>query len=823
SIRSFSVQAVSRNAVESTYKAPALGVNKTYDEALKIIAEDKLKRLNEVKNLKESLAQLMKDTPSDTRDSKIAQLKENIFKQEAYAEINDPEIQWRFKNGHIDMSKAVFRYLKSKQFQRETLPVIQQRITQMFVTPDLLPPFTPSLNVQLDFSGSASKEESGAPTNYFETGSYLLPRNTIKEPRVNVTSFHSEQKYYTIAMVDPDVPDVENQSFKQQLHWLISNVSLSATQPDLVKENADVLLPYLPPHPPMGTKYHRYTLLVAEQPNGGQEKIQIEKDQISRETTLQELCSQYNLSVKGLTFFRQVWDKDVSRIYKDILQQSEPVYGKLPKVDELLDETGQKKKKFIHLAHIQESRPRRLIVHKQNIHVNTLLMTHNDSALTTSNNTVISLHDDPSSLKEKDPVVLTNFQKICLKFEPLMLYVVSMAQFLDIVNGASMTVAMLPISRELNFEVQQQQWLISSYALSFGGLLLIAGRMGDLFGHRRVFLSGLFWFGIWSLVNGFSKSPVMLCISRAFQGMGAAAQIPTALALIAIKYPAGKARTRALSVFGAIGAMGAVTGLLLSGALTSTIGWQWIFFLSAIMSSILFVLGVFAIPSASGLHGDSPRIDVGGAFTVTGALGFILLACSAILFSFVTPTSTYWVLPFLAMIVNVFGLGLIMLPAQITALRDASDDDQGVVGAIYNVGLQIGAPFGLAILTVISGKLNGENPGPDRMHGYKYSLIGDAAFAILGFLLTLIFLPHVKPGVSPKVSSLEEGGVPGSEMDSVTEIEVVSADQGLPQKQGLNEITQKQEFNEIPQKQELKDAKEELLEEVHAKTDLSLK
>ncbi|KAF9169497.1 hypothetical protein BGX21_009138 [Mortierella sp. AD011] len=344
-----SALSVSRNAIEPTYKAPALGVNKTYDEALKIIAEDKLKRLNEVKNLKESLAQLMKDTPSDTRDSEISRLKENIFKQEAYAEINDPEIQWRFKNGHIDMSKAVFRYLKSKQFQRETLPVIQQRITQMFVTPDLLPSFTPSLNVQLDFSGSASKEGSEAPTNYFETGSYLLPRNTIKEPKVNVTSFHSEQKYYTIAMVDPDVPDVENQSFKQQLHWLITNVPLSATQPDLVKENADVLLPYLPPHPPMGTKYHRYTLLVAEQPNGGQEKIQIEKDQISRETTLQELCSQYNLSVKGLTFFRQVWDKDVSRIYKDILQQSEPVYGKLPKVDELLDETGQKKKKFIHL------------------------------------------------------------------------------------------------------------------------------------------------------------------------------------------------------------------------------------------------------------------------------------------------------------------------------------------------------------------------------------------------------------------------------------------------------------------------------------------
>ncbi|KAF9958110.1 hypothetical protein BGZ65_001662, partial [Modicella reniformis] len=377
-------------------------------------------------------------------------------------------------------------------------------------------------------------------------------------------------------------------------------------------------------------------------------------------------------------------------------------------------------------------------------------------------------------------------------------------------------------------------------------------------------------------------------------------QIPTALALIAIKYPAGKARTRALSVFGAIGGMGAVTGLLLSGALTSTIGWQWIFFLSSIMSAILFFLGLFAIPDTPGLHGSSPKIDIGGSVTATTgivcviyyissgvetgwasvktlpmlcigivlliafiliekrisypimpfhvwkhraftvsfiliftmqaafqgflyystlifqevmgyaimktslsylvhgltavvvysvlgkflprlplkpfiAIGFLLLACSALMFAFVTPTSNYWVLPFLSLIVNVFGLGMIMLPAQVTALRDAADVDQGVVGAIYNVGLQIGAPFGLAILTVISGKLNDETPGPARMHGYKYALIGDAVIALLGFVLTVIFLPHVKPFKATDHGSLEEGGIPVGVQDDIAA--------ALPQKQ----------------------------------------
>ncbi|KAG0098412.1 hypothetical protein BGZ93_000190 [Podila epicladia] len=517
------------------------------------------------------------------------------------------------------------------------------------------------------------------------------------------------------------------------------------------------------------------------------------------------------------------------------------------------------------------------------------------SVLSTANDTVVSLPHEGTDFTAKptpndiQPQELSKFQQFQLKCQPLMLYVVSMAQFLDIVSGASMTVAMLPIAKDLNFAIQDQQWLISAYALSFGGLLLIAGRMGDLFGHRRIFLAGLAWFCLWSTVNGFSRSPVMLCVSRALQGMGAAAQIPTALALIAIKYPVGEERTRALSIFGAIGAMGAVTGLLLSGALTSTIGWEWIFFICAIFSFILLVVGIFALPDAPGMHGVNPKVDIGGSITATGGIvcviyyisagvetgwaspktlpvlfvglvllaaffmiekrisypimpfhiwrhkafsasfaiifvmqasfqgflyystlifqevlgypimrtslsylvhgltaivvysilgrflprlplkpficfGFIFLAGSSLLFAFVTPTSTYWVLPFLGLITNVFGLGFVMLPAQITALRDAADDDQGVVGAIYNVGLQIGAPFGLAILTVISGNVNGHDPnitGAQKMEGYKWALIGDAAFGALGLILTLVFLPHVKPGMASKAEdrAVEEGGV----------------------------------------------------------------
>ncbi|KAG0230415.1 hypothetical protein BGW42_000961 [Actinomortierella wolfii] len=374
-LRRFSVMPMTRSAAaettaapKPTYKAPATGVNRTYDEALKIIAEDKVKRLEEIKVLQAKISQLKQATPSPERDAEIETLEDRVYKQQVYSEINDPEIQWQFKNGvDVDMSKPVFRYMKNKQFVRDRLPLIQQRVTQMYVTPDLLPPFTPVMDVRLDYNllgpsqattSKSSKVLARVPLTadqledgkYFETGSYLLPGLTIQPPKIEATVFHPEQRLYTIVMVDPDVPDVDNQTFKQKLHWVMTNVPLSATQTTVDPSSADVVLPYLPPHPHKGTKYHRYTVLVCEQPNKGQDKISLSSTDISRDTTtFQGLSAKFRLSAKGLTFFREIWDKDVSKIYKEILQEEEPIYGKMPKIDALVDETGQKKKKYENL------------------------------------------------------------------------------------------------------------------------------------------------------------------------------------------------------------------------------------------------------------------------------------------------------------------------------------------------------------------------------------------------------------------------------------------------------------------------------------------
>lgn len=102
--------------------------------------------------------------------------------------------------------------------------------------------------------------------------------------------------------------------------------------------------------------------------------------------------------------------------------------------------------------------------------------------------------------------------------------------------------------------------------------MLIGGRLGDLFGHRRIFILGLTWFSIWSVVNGFARTPVIMSISRALQGMGAGFTIPCALAILTTTYPEGPERTKALAVFGGTAAFGSVAGVLFGGIFGSTIG-----------------------------------------------------------------------------------------------------------------------------------------------------------------------------------------------------------------------------------------------------------
>src|SRR5258708_8593807 len=149
-----------------------------------------------------------------------------------------------------------------------------------------------------------------------------------------------------------------------------------------------------------------------------------------------------------------------------------------------------------------------------------------------------------------------------------------------VLDAAIVNVALPHIQRTLGFTGSGLEWVVTAYAVTFGGLLLLGGRSGDLLGRRRIFIAGLLLFSAASLLGGFATSQAWLLIARAVQGVGGAMVAPTALALIATTFPEGAPRNRALGVYAAMSGGGAAVGLVAGGLLTSYLSWRWTLFVN---------------------------------------------------------------------------------------------------------------------------------------------------------------------------------------------------------------------------------------------------
>jgi EmrB/QacA subfamily drug resistance transporter len=207
----------------------------------------------------------------------------------------------------------------------------------------------------------------------------------------------------------------------------------------------------------------------------------------------------------------------------------------------------------------------------------------------------------------------------------LTLALLCLTQFVVVLDIAIVNVALPDIGRELGFRTGDLQWVVNAYTLTFAGLLLLGGRLADLLGRRRVFMSGLVLFGAASLVGGLSVSPGMLIAARAAQGVGAALLSPAALALLNSTFAQGPARNRALAVWGGTAGSGAAAGVLLGGVLTSTLGWQWVL----LVNVPIVALAVVAAPAllAEGRDTGLPRsFDLPGAVLVTSGLVAVVYA-----------------------------------------------------------------------------------------------------------------------------------------------------------------------------------------------------
>src|SRR5580765_1540426 len=172
----------------------------------------------------------------------------------------------------------------------------------------------------------------------------------------------------------------------------------------------------------------------------------------------------------------------------------------------------------------------------------------------------------------------------------LALALIVTAQFMVVLDVAIVNVALPSIRTDLNFSQESLQWVITAYAIFFGGVLLLGGRLADLLGRRRLFIIGLAVFTVASLLDGLAWSETSLIVFRSLQGLGAALLSPAALSILTTTFREGRERNLALGIWGAASGSGAAAGVLLGGALTSAFSWSWIFFINVPVG--LIVLGL---------------------------------------------------------------------------------------------------------------------------------------------------------------------------------------------------------------------------------------
>ncbi len=207
----------------------------------------------------------------------------------------------------------------------------------------------------------------------------------------------------------------------------------------------------------------------------------------------------------------------------------------------------------------------------------------------------------------------------------LALVVIATAQLMVVLDAAIVNVALPHIQHALGFSGSGLEWVVTAYAVTFGGLLLLGGRTGDLLGRKRVFIFGLLLFSAASLFGGFANSEAWLLASRAVQGVGGALIAPTALALITTTFPQGPQRNRAFGVYAAMSGGGAAVGLVAGGLLTTYLSWRWVLFVNVPIGIVTALLARYVIGESERQTG---RFDLPGAITATAGVAALVYGLS---------------------------------------------------------------------------------------------------------------------------------------------------------------------------------------------------
>ncbi len=276
------------------------------------------------------------------------------------------------------------------------------------------------------------------------------------------------------------------------------------------------------------------------------------------------------------------------------------------------------------------------------------------------------------------------------------LTVIAACQLMVVLDATIVNIALPHIQDALSFSTTDLTWVVSAYTLTFGGLLLLGGRAGDILGRRRVFMTGILLFTLASLLGGLAQEPWQLLAARALQGVGGAIASPTSLALITTTFPEGPQRNRAFGVFAAVSAGGGAIGLLAGGMLTEWLDWRWVLFVNVPIGVLIAVLAPLYIQESERHPG---RFDIAGALTST-------LGMASLVYGFIRASEEGWrddltLASFGAAVILLLAFVLIEMRAKepITPLRMFTDRNRS---GTYVIMLSLAAAmFGMFFFIVL--------------------------------------------------------------------------------------------------------------------------
>ncbi|MFF3487202.1 MFS transporter [Streptomyces sp. NPDC002701] len=276
------------------------------------------------------------------------------------------------------------------------------------------------------------------------------------------------------------------------------------------------------------------------------------------------------------------------------------------------------------------------------------------------------------------------------------LTVIAACQLMVVLDATIVNIALPHIQGALKFSTTDLTWVVSAYTLTFGGLLLLGGRAGDILGRRRVFTAGILLFTVASLLGGFAQEPWQLLAARALQGVGGAIASPTSLALITTTFPEGPERNRAFGVFAAVSAGGGAIGLLAGGMLTEWLDWRWVLFVNVPIGVLIIVVTPLYISESERHPG---RFDISGALTST-------LGMASLVYGFIRAAEEGWrdsltIASFGAAVVLLVAFALVESRAKepITPLRMFADRNRS---GTYVIMLSLAAAmFGMFFFIVL--------------------------------------------------------------------------------------------------------------------------